>query len=153
MIKIKTLIVILIFPLALAAQSVISSAGNEASYTSWSIGEIMTETITRSDAIIVQGFNQPFNIQSTGVISIYDDKTTLQVYPNPVVDYLQLVTDDANSSNWYLSNLEGKIISSGIVNEEKSSIDFSDKLPGVYILHIESHTNKQSVLITKKNHP
>ena len=53
-------------------QDVISTAGNVEEGVSWTIGEIMTETVSRPESMLLQGFGQPLEVVSTGVIKILE---------------------------------------------------------------------------------
>ena len=73
------------------AQSVVSSAGGSTDMLTWTLGEVFTESVMRSNVVrFSQGFNQPIAISTSGILNIKGDNLTFTAGPNPVVDELYL---------------------------------------------------------------
>lgn len=134
------------------AQSLISSAGGSSDIATWSIGEVITESIrlSSSEGYFTQGFNHKYPVvEHVGILDIKDDKISFKTYPNPVADQLEVIFSDEKSYTWELYGLNGKIVQTGAANEKQNFIDFSDKEQGEYILKIVSESKSQSVIILK----
>jgi hypothetical protein len=136
----------LFFSGTLAAQTIVSAAGKESQGLSWTLGEVVTETIVTPDAVIVQGFNQPGETKETGIDPVDATGIAVRIYPNPVDDYLQLIAKDGKTYEWQLFDASGKIIMTG----QSAGIDFSGKETGSYILNLTDGMQKQSLIILKK---
>jgi hypothetical protein len=140
------LLVVLFFSGTLAAQNIVSSAGNESGGVAWTLGEVITETIVTPDAVIVQGFNQPGETKEMRIDPVNAAGIAVRIYPNPVDDYLQLIVEDEKIYEWQLFDASGKIIMTG----QSAGIDFSGKETGSYILNLTDGIQKQSFIILKK---
>jgi hypothetical protein len=128
------------------AQQLIGTAGTTQNNVSWSIGELVNETGTTNNLIVVQGFNQ----QAEGVISAIGKLTNsiFSFYPNPVVEKLRLSMETNNSYAWKLTDLTGRVL------KQKTSciemeIDMADMAAGQYILSVLTDEFKQSVIVIK----
>ncbi len=78
------------------AQSVVSSAGGSTDMLTWTLGEVFTESVMRSNVVrFSQGFNQPIAISTSGILNIKGDNVTFTAGPNPVVDELYLSVSGA----------------------------------------------------------
>ena len=59
------------------AQSVVSSAGGSTDMLTWTLGEVFTESVMRSNVVrFSQGFNQPIAISTSGILNIKGDNLT-----------------------------------------------------------------------------
>ena len=123
-----------------AAQSVVATAGGGNETVVWTLGEVFTESVMRSNVVrFSQGFNQPFVAPTSGIFSVKDDNLDLTVAPNPVVDDLYLTLSEAGNSAWYLYDLQGRLLDSGRLSEDQqTAIAFSDREAGEYILKVEN---------------
>lgn len=135
-----------------AAQSVVATAGGGNETLVWTLGEVFTESVMRSNVVrFSQGFNQPFVAPTSGIFSVKSDNLDLTVAPNPVVDDLYITLSETGVSTWYLYDLRGRLLDSGRLPEaQQAVIAFSDREAGEYILKVENEKGARSVLILKK---
>ena len=120
----KYLILICTFPFFFFAKSqsaspqVIATAGDYFVGTnmslSWTLGELITETVTDGTYTLTQGFQQPhYNISS-----IEEPKNNnnplgdINIYPNPVADQLNVSFKDMNQKHVTIAliDMNGKIL-------------------------------------------
>jgi hypothetical protein len=124
------------------AQEVISAAGtNGTSATvqlSWTIGEPVIETSSKSNIILTQGFHQ-----SRLTITAKDPSTlsgmAIHVFPNPALTEVTLSISKGFIQGLLLTlvNTEGKILLSKEVKNACESINLEWYPPGVYILRVQ----------------
>ena len=135
-----------------AAQSVVATAGGGNETLVWTLGEVFTESVMRSNVVrFSQGFNQPFVAPTSGIFSVKEDNLDLTVAPNPVVDDLYITLSETGVSTWYLYDVQGRLLDSGRLPEaQQAVIAFSDREAGEYILKVENEKGARTVLILKK---
>ncbi len=95
----------------------ISSGGNSFSSSnfslSYSIGESVITTKQNSNLLITQGFNQYlFNTLPTDVVYSTIENLHIQVFPNPVVDFVNVVFDTriVNHLNIKIYSIDGSLL-------------------------------------------
>ncbi len=147
----KKLLIISLFlfsAASISAQQVISSAGNTKENISWTIGEVVTETII-GEFCSLQGFNQP---QHIGPISIESIKSTMEfsIYPNPVTDQLIIDCQENKSYTWKLTNLIGQEIAHSQPFTSSTTVDMTVYTPGNYLLTVLSDRAIKTITIIKK---
>ena len=137
------------------APSVIASGGgygeNGNISISWTLGELAVSTLTGSDMMLTQGFQQPFDID-VGI-----DKNEVQwgisVYPNPVGDELQIRFDIETQGDFFI---EVQDITGRVIKQEQHRqvnpgdivmINTADYTHGVYFLKVMT-TDGQQVQVT-----
>lgn len=135
-----------------SAQSVLSTTGGSSETVTWTLGEVFTESVMRSNVVrFSQGFNQPITISTSGILNVKGDNLSFTVGPNPVADELYLTSSEAGGSTWRLYDTQGRMLDSGRLNDgSQAVIGFSDKKVGEYVLKIENEKGTRSVLILKK---
>ena len=112
---------------------------------SYTIGELVTSTLSNTSNIVTQGFHQ------TGLPKSWPDYVEefpdfqMSVYPNPVGDLLYLQADVLPGLQFTLHDVTGVLIRRGLVLNERSEIDFTSLPPAVYILRI--FDNNQQIRI------
>lgn len=110
---------------------------------SWTLGETVTETFSNGSSTFTQGFQQS-NISLVGVESL-DTNVEIQVYPNPISDFLTVtVSANALNSKMLLIDGSGKTVFTGTVGELDFKIDFSAYAKGMYYLNF---TNEQGQIL------
>lgn len=133
------------------AQSVVSATGSSTDMMTWTLGEVFTESIMRSNVVrFSQGFNQPFTISTSGILNVKGDNLTFTAGPNPVVDELYISVSGSRSTAWSLYDLQGRMLDSGELTDTQAVISFSDKNAGEYVLRIKNEAGSRSILIIKK---
>jgi len=135
--------------------SVVASGGGYAEgdniSISWTLGELAVTTLTGSDMILTQGFQQPFDID-VGI-----DKNEvhwgISVYPNPVGDELQIRFDIETQGDFFI---EIQDITGRLIRQEQHRqvnpgdivrINTTDYIHGVYFLKVMT-TDRQQVQVT-----
>ena len=131
--------------------TVISSAGG---YTetadislAWTLGELAVSTLSTTDIILTQGFQQPFLLD----INAIDDPEfnwSVNAYPNPVSEILNLRfnIDKTMDLQLELYDITGKKLVikmlPSIMPGGRETLDFSGFRDGIYILKITSEKQK-----------
>jgi hypothetical protein len=129
------------------AQEVIATQGdyfsNANGSISFTIGEVVIETITNGSNSITQGFNNQSELVVLGVDDIENEFQAL-VFPNPVSDILQLNISDFTGLNYSVYDLRGRLISSNNILESKTTINLTKYSNGIYLLMLLNE-NKQKL--------
>ena len=113
-----------------------ASFKNSSGYISYSIGEVITTTLTSSSAILTQGFHQT-RLRTVPVIN--QSAIQMSVFPNPVKDLLILQIGDPLGFDYLLYDVRGGLLERGQVLDERTEINFSALAPAVYILRVTNH--------------
>ena len=113
-----------------------ASFKNSSGYISYSIGEVITTTLTSSSAILTQGFHQT-RLRTVPVIN--QSAIQMSVFPNPVKDLLILQIGDPLGFDYLLYDVRGGLLERGQVLDERTEINFSALAPAIYILRVTNH--------------
>lgn len=96
------------------SQTILNSSGGELKGTkkslSYSIGEISTATIYGNSEAITQGFLQPLIHVSIIANKFFDTSFTVNCFPNPFAQNLQIQTNYPSFTSFEISDLSGKKI-------------------------------------------
>lgn len=76
-------------------------------------------------------------------------KKKINIYPNPVVDYLT-INNDGKIKNVEIYNVSGQRLIAEEVNAEKASVDMRKMSVGVYIVKVNTEKGSESIKIIKK---
>jgi hypothetical protein len=91
---------------------VVASAGTKLSgssiSTEFTIGEVLTSTLTANNNVLTQGFHQP-NIVIVG-IDPWVDTYSFSVYPNPSDQYVTIETNDDHALQARIYNDLGQLV-------------------------------------------
>jgi len=79
-----------------------------------------------------------------GAVSVLDNSTDMEIYPNPARDILHIKTTFQGSCNWSLMNIQGILMMLGTFRNQ-TIIDIASLEPGIYLIKI---TNKDHVSVT-----
>lgn len=73
------------------------------------------------------------------------------VYPNPVVDVLQIQLEQEGNYNYRIKNISGKLVQAGKINALNSSLNIEHLLSGTYIIEIanDKQNYSQKFVVTK----
>lgn len=134
---------------------VFSSSGNHfvnsTINVSWTIGEVFTESLFKSEYALNLGFQQNLTKIESGLIE--HNNLSLRLYPNPIVEKLTVETNNLfeSGSSWLLVDLQGRAILSDLISETIFTIDFDNLTSGIYFLKIISPDKRLSSInkITK----
>ena len=81
----------------------------------------------------IAGYN-PFQGGTTGIGESAETNKVI-IYPNPAYDVVNIISDK-DLSQYHLYDLQGNLMSSGIVNGTKTNIDLSELSQGLYLLKL-----------------
>lgn len=116
---------------------VISSAGNHFSngnhQISFTIGETVVQTFSNSANTLTQGFHQ----SNLSVISIeeIDFLSSIEVYPNPVVETLNIEMENHTGEVWLnLYSISGQLVLQKKADSPSESLNMAKLAEGVYLL-------------------
>jgi hypothetical protein len=84
---------------------------------------------------------------TTSAEDIFYQGIDVSVYPNPVIDVLNIKTSSGDGLAYQLIDLTGKILEQGKLNEEHAEISVSHLLKGTYLMTIVK--NNQNVKVHK----
>jgi len=131
------------------AQQVIAAAGdqstNASASVSWTVGEVVTATLTNSRVNLTQGFQQG-NLTVSSLVEQDMLDFNLKAYPNPVIDILILETDE-KQQRYQVINMQGEIVLNGNITAVLQEIDFTNLPHGIYLLSVDQ---KQTHKIIKQ---
>ena len=86
----------------------------------FTLGQIAINYLPSDDFILTQGFHQP----NLGVISIFEDKmTNISVYPNPMIDILNVDLVGYEAQTFEIINMLGQTVAKG---RYTSTVDVSN---------------------------
>ncbi len=137
-----------IFPIICFSQTITPNAmvSSAVEYTdsiadiqiSWTLGDFQTDTYTKDQLTVTQGFLQS-NFNITSVVKFEDfSNIELKVFPNPVVDILNIQVKSENKQEivWELINQYGSIIKTSreYQNNQKYQINFTSFESGIYFI-------------------
>lgn len=115
---------------------------------SWTLGEIITETVTNGTYTLTQGFQQPhYNINSIEEPKHTDNPLgDINIYPNPVADQLNVSFKDMSQKNVIITlyDLNGKILLNDIAENTTSlkQLDMTYVAKGSYFLRFATKDGK-----------
>ena len=154
----KIITIILLASGAMLAQgqslspTVVASAGgyldNGTVSLSFTVGEVAVTTLTGGDMILTQGFQQPFELDVTGVDDNHPVNWSVKTYPNPVQDHLNIRFTIRNPQDFtvVVMDITGKKV---FVNKymqvqpgEVKEIDMQQYHAGIYMISVTSQDQK-----------
>lgn len=110
---------------------------NSVGSISFSIGDLMIETLAHGDLYLTQGFCQSnFEISTVGERA--NLKYELSTYPNPVKDFILLKIKRGKLINlkYLLYNINGRLLEMNDINSIETRISFHQYFPSTYFLKI-----------------
>lgn len=134
---------------------VISTSGNSFSSANsrmdFTIGETLTSTLTAGSNVMTQGFHQP-EIKFAS-LEDYTDDLTMNLYPNPTIQFVTLKTDYESELKVYISDMNGKTLLNSGVFVSSVMLDLGSFASGNYVLMVTDLTGKplKSYSIIKKS--
>tara|TARA_B100000795_G_scaffold10613_1_gene7463 strand:- start:534 stop:1028 length:495 start_codon:yes stop_codon:yes gene_type:complete len=121
------------------AQQVIASAGGE----NFTIGEVVTSTLSTSNNTLTQGFHQPY----FGIVNIVEYADIgINVFPNPTQGFIQIVPQEDINARVILFDARGRALINQAITGE-STIDLTSFRQGEYSIIIR---NQDQVIKTVK---
>ena len=142
--KIALFAFIILFTINLFSQDVISNQGD--SYTDssasidFTIGEVVTSTVSNSERTLTQGFHQT----NWSFVSIENHVPNYEaiIFPNPTDDFLNIKAISFKNVKYSLFDEMGKLVFNGTLYSEKTSLDVSKLHTGLYSLVLNNPENK-----------
>ena len=113
-----------------------SGSGGSASY---SVGQVVYTPNSGTNGSVAQGVQQPFEISVvTGIEEAKDINLSVSAYPNPTTDYLTLSIGEFDISNlsYQLYDMQGKLLQSGKITGNQTSIVMSNLVPATYFVKV-----------------
>lgn len=144
--KRTVLCIILFLPFSFAnAQSitpeVIATAGEHyigsQAQVSWTMGEVVIETVIGTNAIITQGFHQPDSMV-VGVEELANGNWQFAIYPNPSRGAFVIEGDASLALSMTVYDIIGKEIWKGQMIGGRRVIDLTGKANGMYFLNVSN---------------
>jgi hypothetical protein len=127
----------------LLAQESVNATGGNASGSggsfSYSVGQVVYNTLTGTNGSVAQGVQQPFEIS---VVTAIEESKGIElsalVYPNPTTDYLNLSIQEMELSGleYRLYDFSGKLLRSEKINDNTTIIPMNDLEPAIYLLRV-----------------
>lgn len=125
-----------------ARQDVIASAGGYNSATgvslSWTLGETIVPTFSSSNLILTHGFQQQLII--TSVQENLESLVKITIYPNPAVDVINLLLDEALEGEVEISVIDymGRLVRTDFMEAFmiEKQINMSDLPGGIYFMRL-----------------
>jgi len=136
---------LLLFSSFISAQEVIATQGdyfsNANGSISYTIGEIVIETIISGSNSLTQGFHQT-NLTVLGV-GDFENNYQVVIFPNPVSTILQLDIDNSSELNYKIFDLQGRLLSAKNIENKLSNINMSNYSKGLYLLALYNESNQK----------
>jgi len=141
--KILYVLVILAYANILAAQTSTATSGltisNSAGNISYTVGQLdYTSTPIGNLGTLSQGVQQVYNsLPFTYIVNI-DRSTTLSVWPNPVIDNLNIKINSGSVSgiSYQIMNMNGQLIENKKTFSSEIKVDTHNYTMGAYILSV-----------------
>ncbi len=137
------LILVLTASVSVKAQQleVVATSGdfyeNSSGSLSWTLGEVVIETLSETNFILTQGFQQS-KLTVTAINDLQTSGIELSVYPNPTNSFLliEVKTDKQRDLQINLFDLNGKLILQKKITGSKQTVQMQNYKPAIYILKI-----------------
>ncbi len=113
----------------------------------WTIGQNISTTGANNGNSLVSGLHQPTII--TEILTVLKtENPEIQIFPNPVVETLQVEISSNEELTLSLMDLNGREVLSG----HQKSLNLTELSDGVYVLHIRHGNYSSKHKIIKQNH-
>ena len=157
--KLKMVFISFICCLGMAkAQESVNSSGGDAAGSggsvSYSVGQLFyTNSGGGNNGSIAQGVQQAYEIYTLNLDEI-SEVTSMQLYPNPTQNRIILNIEDYQNEDmsYQIFDLQGRKISEGEIENQKTSINMSAYESSTYLIHVKDQHQKinQTFKIIKK---
>lgn len=142
----------------LQAQTSVNTIGGNAwgsgGSASYSIGQVVYQTHSRTNTSIIEGVQQPYEILVvTQIEKVKGINLTFSAYPNPTIDILTLEVkkSDLSNLNYQLYDIQGKLLQSHKITEPKTNIVMSHLVPSVYFIKVTEGQKELKIFKIIKN--
>ena len=128
-----------------------SGSGGSVSYT---VGQILSSSISGANGSVVQGVQQPYEISVvTALRNTEDISLKCSVYPNPTAGLTKLVFESPDFENlrFRLYDINGILLQDEKVESRETEISLENLSPSVYFLKVLRNNSEVKVFkIVKK---
>jgi hypothetical protein len=139
--RIVLLLMFTLYCTLLQAQEVVASSGstltNANGSLQFTIGESVTNTLTKGEKTITQGFNQP--VVSVSIISeVKNLDFSITAYPNPATDILTIKVGKNNITGlqFLMFDLKGSLLLQKDIESSETVVSVELLQTGIYIMRI-----------------
>ncbi|MCF6294138.1 MAG: T9SS type A sorting domain-containing protein [Flavobacteriaceae bacterium] len=131
------------------AQEVILTSGDNASGSggtaSYSVGQIVQNTITGTNGSAIQGIQFYFE-SSTLTITDFETNLNISTYPNPTSSFLNIKVqgnqeNQENTLSYKLFNILGELLVSGDIKNNAAEINVEQLPSATYLLRVSNSNN------------
>jgi len=143
---------------SLYGQEAISSTGGDATGSrgsvSYTVGQIVFNSLISSSGSIIQGVHQPYEISLVTAIENSNEIThDCKVYPNPTRGLIKLSIDylDFDDMKYQLFDINGILLQDNKVDCEETDIIMDNLIPSTYILKVSKNKNEVKTFKIIKN--
>ena len=124
----------------LSAQSGFTATGGDytgsAGATSFAVGQLGYQSYTSNTGSADLGVIHPYETLILLKIEDYDKDFQFSVYPNPTQDFLILQSKGGEDLNYGLYDLQGRLLLTEKINQDKSVLSMADLPTAPYLLKI-----------------
>ena len=153
--KLFSFVAFSVITISLFAQSAVVPTGGTASGSggsvSYTVGQIADQKVEGNGRYVIEGVQQPYEIQVVGINSYPGINLSAMVYPNPTSDKVVLSIRDYEipSSGLMLQvyDLNGKQLKTMVIKDADTEVDFSAFAAATYHLRV---LNQKQLLKTFK---
>ncbi len=148
MIKTILLTVFLCASHSIYSQETIPSSGGDAigsgGSSSYTVGQLVYTTNTDATGTVSQGVQQSIELFVLSNPELTTVSLKAVTYPNPTTDYVVLTLTDSSLTNlsFALFDIQGRVVSKGLVSQESTYISMRNFASGTYILKVNQN-NKE----------
>ena len=140
------LILSFVISISLCAQSSINSAGAEATgqggSLSYSVGQVVYSSSSSIAGAVSAGVQQAYEVSVATQVSVTNINIEASVYPNPTNDFLILNVPEIEENYTYqVTDINGKQLNTGPINNTQTSLDFSSYVIGTYFIKLSGQDN------------
>ncbi|MCX6352057.1 MAG: T9SS type A sorting domain-containing protein [Bacteroidetes bacterium] len=130
------------------SNQVINSTGGIYQTLEYSVGEVVITTVSNSSNILTQGFLQPNDTTTVTGVNNVITLGSINYYPNPVIDYLNIKTDKVDIKKIEIIDALGRLIYTSNFSEQILLSTFSK---GIYFVRLynENKTTNYTFKINK----
>lgn len=145
------------------AQQVVSTTGNHAengsAQLSWTVGEIVTTTITSGSNILTQGFHQS-RLTVTAVEESIESGFDISAFPNPVTENIMLrfyhLPEQQSGWLWkdyyfQIYDINGKLLMQKQIESTETMIPMDRYAPSTYFLKVYTVGRNDRTGVIEKN--
>lgn len=142
--KIISFVFIVFVTVSLFAQSAVVTTGGSATGSggtvTYTVGQIADQKVEGSGQYIIEGVQQPFEIQTVGINNYPNITLEAILYPNPTTSKVMLSIRKYDIPSYGLTaqlyDFNGKLVKSFVVKDLDTEIDFSEYAAATYHLRI-----------------